>query len=100
VCSRIKPLINTAAKESTLSFNCEEQACDAKARAKRCLAKLRARNITSFLTQQFEQAATVMAISISADGSTAAVGGRDKKAVVYDVASKERRLLPSSAQRG
>jgi hypothetical protein len=31
----------------------------------------------------------VQAIAMSADGSTAAAGGRDKKADVYDIASKE-----------
>jgi hypothetical protein len=89
VCGRIKLLINTAAKESTLSFNCEEQACDAKARAKRCLARLRARNIMSFLNQYFEHTAELKAIAISSDGSTVAAGGSDNKAIVYDIASKE-----------
>jgi hypothetical protein len=86
---RIKLLINTAAKESTLSSNCEKQACDAKARAQRCLARLGARNTMSFLNQQFKHTALVRAIAMSSDGSTAAAGGDDKKAVVYDVASKE-----------
>jgi hypothetical protein len=89
VCGRIKLLINTAAKESTLSFNCEEQACDAKARAQRCLARLGARNIMSFLNQYFEHTAPVNAIAMSSNGSTAAAGGFDNKAVVYDVRCRE-----------